>query len=576
MKRCLWIIPLLLVLAILAGCDALVPTECNHLYSAWQTVQEPTCQEQGIRERICSKCSAAEQDSIEKLPHTEEVIPAVDPTCTSSGRSEGLQCKFCNAVLIPQTTIVPTHVAVVDAAVAPSCLANGLTEGFHCGICNLIIIPQAEIPMIGEHTIVQDEAVAATPYSTGLTEGSHCSVCNEVLVAQEVIPVLECPNGFITTEPTIIRTKHLEFHIDPNVYIPPNFVETVDIVTDAMETVSGMTFSGNEHYVDGTLKVMVRKTIGSEAEDGEGYASRLEAWIAPIDLVNLRVLIHECAHALQSRQSNWAYCEWARESISTYTTYKTQAYIAQHYPTLIEAVGTTNSSILNQITWDYSKLYENTMEHWMDHTFEYAFNNNYSIGFRFAWFLDVVYGDYTKWFYAYEAAFPRYEGGFEQMLSTEEQATAFQMAYGEDVFDQFYIWLKQNEDIFSTMEETDLTGSDQITVYPAFNTYKNSFELNSISYSNAFSYYPGTHYKDLYIGLDAGRYYLTEYKHKNCDELILTVDAGITLKLYDADGNLLRTVTTTRNAREVDISDVSVVHLVGEGEIHTFIITGYK
>ena len=102
------------------------------------------------------------------------------------------------------------------------------------------------------------------------------------------------------------------------------------------------------------------------------------------------------------------------------------------------------------------------------------------------------------------------------------------------------------------------------------------FKLNSIYGNSIRGYNQSTHYKDLYIGLDAGRYYLTEYKHKNCDELILTVDAGITLKLYDADGNLLRTVTTTRNAREVDISDVSVVHLVGEGEIHTFIITGYK
>ena len=77
---------------------------------------------------------------------------------------------------------------VTDAAVEPTCTTTGLTEGSHCSVCNEVFVAQTVIP--ASHTEVIDAAVAATCTATGLTEGKHCSVCNKVLVAQSVVNAL--------------------------------------------------------------------------------------------------------------------------------------------------------------------------------------------------------------------------------------------------------------------------------------------------------------------------------------------------------------------------------------------------
>ncbi len=82
------------------------------------------------------------------------------------------------------------HKAVIIPAVAPSCTETGLTEGSKCSVCGETLIAQETVDALG-HAEVIDPAVAPTYTTTGLREGKHCSVCNAVLVAQEVVP---CPD----------------------------------------------------------------------------------------------------------------------------------------------------------------------------------------------------------------------------------------------------------------------------------------------------------------------------------------------------------------------------------------------
>lgn len=78
------------------------------------------------------------------------------------------------------------HTAETDPAVDPSCTEDGLTEGSHCSVCGCVITAQEIAPCVG-HTPVTDEAVAPTCTETGLTEGSHCGICGEILIEQEVV-----------------------------------------------------------------------------------------------------------------------------------------------------------------------------------------------------------------------------------------------------------------------------------------------------------------------------------------------------------------------------------------------------
>lgn len=69
-----------------------------------------------------------------------------NPTCTEKGQ-KGKICKKCGKITekadIPETG----HAPVTDPAVAPTETSDGLTEGSHCGVCGVVLQAQEVIPM---------------------------------------------------------------------------------------------------------------------------------------------------------------------------------------------------------------------------------------------------------------------------------------------------------------------------------------------------------------------------------------------------------------------------------------------
>lgn len=70
-----------------------------------------------------------------------------NPTCTEKGQ-KGKICKKCGKITekadIPETG----HTPVTDPAVAPTETTDGLTEGSHCGVCGVVLQAQEVIPML--------------------------------------------------------------------------------------------------------------------------------------------------------------------------------------------------------------------------------------------------------------------------------------------------------------------------------------------------------------------------------------------------------------------------------------------
>jgi hypothetical protein len=64
------------------------------------------------------------------------------------------------------------HNVVVDPAVAPTCTSKGYTEGKYCSLCNEVIEAQEELPMLAHHWIGATCTTPKTCGECGLTDGA--------------------------------------------------------------------------------------------------------------------------------------------------------------------------------------------------------------------------------------------------------------------------------------------------------------------------------------------------------------------------------------------------------------------
>ena len=85
------------------------PVEHTHTYSSWVVVDEPTCTEEGLRERTCS-CGEKETEQIAALGHTAgEAVREneKEPTCTEKGSyEEAVYCTVCGEEMSRKTVSV--------------------------------------------------------------------------------------------------------------------------------------------------------------------------------------------------------------------------------------------------------------------------------------------------------------------------------------------------------------------------------------------------------------------------------------------------------------------------------------
>ncbi len=192
-------------------------------FHEWVVDAEASCISEG--RNLCVVCK--EMLVIEKLPHTLEILPAVDATCTATGLTEGVKCVVCGMITIEQEeTPLGDHVYIIAsrpatctkegweskacencdffdktvitalghtvetlAAVDATCTATGLTAGQKCAVCDEILVQQEVIAVL-DHVKTAVKGNAPTCTEDGLSEGSICKLCDEVLVKQEIIPAL--------------------------------------------------------------------------------------------------------------------------------------------------------------------------------------------------------------------------------------------------------------------------------------------------------------------------------------------------------------------------------------------------
>ena len=102
-----------------AACGDKSDTDCKHTYGKWVTVKEPTCTEQGSRERTCTKCENKETESIQATGvHTYgEWVTVKEPACTEQGSRE----RTCSVCKDKQTEVISARHKYGDDGICTVC-----------------------------------------------------------------------------------------------------------------------------------------------------------------------------------------------------------------------------------------------------------------------------------------------------------------------------------------------------------------------------------------------------------------------------------------------------------------------
>lgn len=102
----------------------------------------PTCISVGERYSWCTKCNFTETETIEKVDHVREKIPAIPATCTEKGYTEGVRCPVCDTTLEAPKWISPYH---IPSAVTYINIGLGVhMKKQHCTRCNELLLSVRE------------------------------------------------------------------------------------------------------------------------------------------------------------------------------------------------------------------------------------------------------------------------------------------------------------------------------------------------------------------------------------------------------------------------------------------------
>ena len=133
-----------------------------------------------------------------------------NPTCTEKGQ-KGKICKKCGKITEKADIDAAGHAPVTDPAVAPTETSDGLTEGSHCGVCGVVLQAQEVIPML-DPTIDPWFSRAATTEADAKAAGY-----DSVDAANAALDAALVKAGF-----SPIQAEHFTVQVNSSIGVLPN------------------------------------------------------------------------------------------------------------------------------------------------------------------------------------------------------------------------------------------------------------------------------------------------------------------------------------------------------------------
>ena len=189
-------------------------------------------------------------------------IPAVAPTCTATGLTEGKVCAKCEAVIVEQTSVPALgHTDEVISAVAPTCQNVGYTEGVKCSVCNEILTAPTEVAKLDNHNFVNNTC-------------EWCGLINPTLTVTSG-SIVEQDGKIILTISGNTNDKQLKLLVGPqddlgvygyDIAVADDGSFTVSVELSALEAI-GDWQNAKFFYFDGTSKMVTYASVGVNEND---------------------------------------------------------------------------------------------------------------------------------------------------------------------------------------------------------------------------------------------------------------------------------------------------------------------
>ena len=191
----------------------------KHEYGDFEILKNPTCTEKGQKGKICKKCGKiTEKADIPETGHTPVTDPAVAPTETTDGLTEGSHCGVCGAVLQAQE-VIPMLDPTIDPwfSRAATTEADAKAAGFDSvdaanAALDAALVKAGFSPIQAEHFTVQvNSSIGVLPNDRYPEDGVTCKLtlpqATKGQMAQEYYLVQMCTaNGRFRKAGDIIVT----------------------------------------------------------------------------------------------------------------------------------------------------------------------------------------------------------------------------------------------------------------------------------------------------------------------------------------------------------------------------------
>ena len=131
-----------------------------HTHSYTETRVEPTCTTSGSITKKCS-CGDTQTTTLPATGHTEITIPAVVPTCESTGLTEGKKCSVGGEILTAQQTVNALGHNYQAVVTPPTGESDGYTT-HTCSHCGVSYVDSYVINKIWAGIVLSSEVLVST------------------------------------------------------------------------------------------------------------------------------------------------------------------------------------------------------------------------------------------------------------------------------------------------------------------------------------------------------------------------------------------------------------------------------